>query len=376
MASNKFTLLLVILLSALIFSCTRKETPTFSIAGNLKNQQKGALTLSLEEDINRKQNRVIGEIPVDENGNFKLDFNLEPHIYTLKLDAKKKVTLAVDKGQQIVINGDANDWSTVKVSGSADTDQLENYEAFRKKSLDSLVISVRDKIKQLKDANNPTNDAEIAKLGELEIENYNKHKAELLDFVEKNMGTSIAIYSTSVRWDGDKNVPFLEKLAAEFEKAHPNLAVTEKIKEKVKILKNTSIGGIVAEIKMPDKDGKELALFSAKAKYILIDFWASWCAPCRRESAELVQIYNKFNAKGFEIYGVGLEKEKENWLNAIEKDKRIWTNVSTLQEFETPITYQYAVTSLPANFLIDADGKIIAKNLHGDELRQKLESLF
>lgn len=376
MASNKFILVSVIVFIGLIFSCTRTESPTFSISGNLKNQSKGALILSLEEDINRKQNRVIGEIPIDGNGNFKADFNLEPHLYTLKLDDKRKVTLAVDKGQQIVINGDANEWSTVKVSGSADTEKLEQYEAFRKKSLDALVVSVREKIKQLKEANDPANDAKIAELGALEIENYNQHKDELLDFIEKNMGTSIAVYPTSLRWDGDKNVPFLEQLAGAFEKAHPNLAVTGKIKEKVQILKNTSVGGTVAGIKMPDKDGKEVTLLASPAKYILIDFWASWCAPCRRESAELGEIYNKFKPQGFEIYGVGLEKEKENWLNAIEKDKRIWTNVSTLQEFETPVTYQYAVTSLPANFLIDATGKIIAKNLHGEDLRRKIESLF
>lgn len=376
MLSNKLIFLSVILFSAFIISCTKQETSTFSISGNIKNYQKGALVLSLEEDINRKQNRIIGEIPVDKNGNFKLDYNLEPHIYTLNFDDKKKVMLAIDKGQKVEINGDANDWSTIKVSGSTDTEKLEQYEAFRKKSLDSLVISVREKIKKLKEANDPANEPEIAELSNLEVENYNKHKDELIDFIEKNMGTSIAVYPTSLRWDGDKNVPFLEKLAAGFEQAHPNLAVTGKIKEKVEILKNTSIGGTAKEIKMPDKNGKEITLFAAEAKYILIDFWASWCAPCRRESRELTEIYKQFNPKGFEIYGVALETEKENWLNAIEKDNRIWANVSTLQEFETPVTYQYAVTSLPANFLIDANGKIIAKNLHGEELRDKVESLF
>lgn len=377
MRQNKLIFLSIIVFSALFSSCTQqKKSATFSISGNIKNYQKNALVLIQEEDINRKQNRVIGEIPIDKNGNFEMDFNLEPHIYTLNFDDKKKVTMAIDKGQKIIINGDAGDWSTVKVSGSADTEKLEEYEAFRKKSLDSLVVSVREQIKKLKEANNTANDAEIAELSNKEIENYNIHKGELINFIEKNMGTSIAVYPTSLRWDGDQNIPFLEKLSAEFEKAHPNLAITEKVAEKVGILKNTSIGGTVKEIKMPDKNGKEIPLFAKEAKYILIDFWASWCAPCRRESQELSEIYKLFNPKGFEIYGVGLETEKENWLNAIEKDNRIWANVSTLQEFETPVTYQYAVTSLPANFLIDSNGKIIAKNLHGEELRKKVESLF
>ncbi|CAN5265903.1 TlpA disulfide reductase family protein [soil metagenome] len=376
MSSKKLVFLSVFLFSALVFSCTQKETPTFSISGNIKNFHKDKVTLSLEEDINRKQNRVIGEIPIDTNGNFKMDFNLEPHIYTLNFDDKKKVMLAVDKGRQIVINGDANDWSTLKVSGSPDTAKLEEYEAFRKKSLDELVNSVRDKIKLLKENNDPANDAEIAKLGALEIENYDKHKDELIDFVKNKMGTSIAVYPTSLRWDGDKNVPVLENIAAEFEKAHPNLAVTQKINEKVKTLKNTSVGGTVTEINLPDKDGNKIALSSLKGKYILIDFWASWCPPCRRESKILAELSQKYNKEGFEIYGVSLDEDKDAWLKAIEMDERIWSNVSTLQGFETPVTFDYAVTSLPAKFIIDSNGKIVAKNLHGEELRKKIESLF
>ena len=377
MSSKKLVFLSVFLFSALVFSCSQsQENPTFSISGNLKNYQKDKVVLTLEEDINRKQNRIISEIPVDKNGNFKMDFNLEPHIYTVNFDDKKKVTLAIDRGQQIEINGDANDWSTLIVSGSADTAKLEEYEAFRKKSLDSLVNSVRGEIEVLKEKNDPANYAEIAKLGALEIENYARHKDELIDFVKNEMGTSIAVYPTSLRWDGDKNVPVLENIAAEFEKAHPNLAVTQKINEKVKILKNTSGGGTVTELNLPDKNGNKIALSSIKAKYILIDFWASWCPPCRRESKILAELYKKYNEKGFEIYGVSLDEDKDAWLKAIEMDERTWASVSTLQGYDTPEAFDYAVTSLPAKFIIDANGKIVAKNLHGEELREKIESLF
>jgi thiol-disulfide isomerase/thioredoxin len=108
----------------------------------------------------------------------------------------------------------------------------------------------------------------------------------------------------------------------------------------------------------------------------LIDFWASWCPPCRRESHLLSELYQKFKPEDFEIYRVGLESGKENWLKAIEQDKRIWTNVSTFQEFEMPVTFDYAVTSLPANVLVNNSAKVIAKNLHGNDLKETVEKLF
>lgn len=190
------------------------------------------------------------------------------------------------------------------------------------------------------------------------------------------MGTSLAIYPTSIRWSGEKNIPFLIELAERFQIAYPNTEIAARINEKVKILSANRIGGQVAEIKMPDKNGAIVPLGSIKAKYILIDFWGSWCAPCRGESRQLAELYQKFKPQGFEIYSIGLESEKEMWLKAIEQDKRIWTNVSTFQEFETPAAFDYAVTSLPANFLIDNSGKVVAKNLHGDNLKKKLEILF
>lgn len=194
--------------------------------------------------------------------------------------------------------------------------------------------------------------------------------------VSRKHDSSLAIYPTSIRRDGEKNIPFLIGLAKQFEIAHSNTEIAARINEKVKAITANSIGGKVAEIKMPDKNGEIVPLTSIKAKYILIDFWGSWCAPCRRESGLLGELYQKFKPEGFEIYGVGLESEKEAWLKAIERDKRTWTNVSTFQEFETPVTFDYAVTSLPANILVDNSGKVIAKNLHGNDLKVEVEKLF
>ena len=379
MFSKKIIFISLLLFVILSFGCSqasKKETSNFTISGQIKNPQKGQIVLLQEEDINRKKRRPIGAIQTDANGSFSADFDLEPHIYTLDFYGKETITLAIDKGQKINIEADGNDLSNVKVTGSQDTKLLEDYEKFRNESLERLVKSVRKKISELEKENNPENATEIEKLGVAEVENYEKHKAELNEFIKNKMGTSIAVYPTSLRWDGEENIPFFESLANNFEKVHPELAVSKRLKEKVETLKKTSVGGKVAEIKMPDKDGKEISFSSVKGKYILIDFWASWCGPCRRESKIVADLYKKYKDRGFEIYGVSLDSEKEKWLNAIEQDKRIWTNVSTLQGFETPATFEYGVSALPAKFIVDADGKIIAKNLHGKELEEKIESLF
>lgn len=368
-----------IIFSLILFaatSCSKTDLTKITLSGELKNVPQNKIVLTLEEDINRKKSQVVAEIKLDENGRFKFEKELTPHIYSLKVNDKKTVTLAIDTGQNIVVSGDGSDDKPIKVTGSEDTAKLEAYETFRKESLNRLVISVRNQIKELKERKTLENDPKLLELGKLEIENYNLHKDEMIEFVKKEMGTSIAVYPTSIRWDGDKNIAFLNDLAKQFEVKHPNLAITEKVKEKVRILTNNSIGGKVAEISLPDKDGKSISLSSIKAKVILIDFWGSWCGPCRRESGELTGLYKKYQSKGFEIYGVGLESENDAWLKAIEQDKRVWTNVVSLTEFETTAAFDFAVTSLPANFLIDANGMVVGKNLHGTDLRQKLETLM
>ncbi|MEZ5429037.1 MAG: TlpA disulfide reductase family protein [Pyrinomonadaceae bacterium] len=377
MPSKKFVFSFFFLLTVLGAACSRPETAGFDLSGRIENPPQGQVTLIQEIDINRKQSRPVAIVPVEADGTFNLDLDLPPHIYTLDLYGKKKITLAVDSGQKIVIEADGRDLSAARVSGSEDTARLEAYEKFRKESLDRLVNRVRDRIKQLKEANDGSGNAEeLERLNRLEVENYDKHRDELIEFVKNEMGTSIAIYATSLRWDGDRHLDFLQSLAASFERAHPGLAVTEKLKEKVEILKNTSVGGKAPEISLPDQSGKKVPLSAAGGKYTLIDFWASWCGPCRRESGTLSELYDRYRERGLEIYGVSLDESRDVWLAAIEQDDRKWPNVASFRGFETPTAFDYAVTALPANFIIDADGKIVAKNLHGESLRETVEKLF
>ncbi len=140
--------------------------------------------------------------------------------------------------------------------------------------------------------------------------------------------------------------------------------------------KFTDVEARAAEFVQNDADGKPVSLSSFKGKYVLLDFWASWCGPCRQENPAIVKAFKQFKDKNFTVLGVSLDNKKEAWLKAITKDKLEWTHVSDLKGWNNEVAELYGIKSIPQNFLLDPTGKIIAKNLRGEELAQKLEEIF
>jgi len=141
-------------------------------------------------------------------------------------------------------------------------------------------------------------------------------------------------------------------------------------------MEKTGIGSLAPDFVQNDVSGKPVKLSDFKGKYVLIDFWASWCAPCRQENPNVVKAYNQYKDKNFIIIGVSLDNSKEPWLKAIEKDGLTWTHVSDLKAFDNQVVKQYNVTSVPTNFLVGPDGKIIAHNLRGEALVEKLSQVL
>jgi thiol-disulfide isomerase/thioredoxin len=166
--------------------------------------------------------------------------------------------------------------------------------------------------------------------------------------------------------------------------AVPNGQVAQSLRQNVAMYRQKAAaaqllapGSLAPELEGPSPDGKVYKLSSLKGKVVLIDFWASWCGPCRKENPNVVSLYEKYKDKGFTVFSVSLDSDKNAWMRAIETDKLIWPyHISELKRWDGLLSRSYGVNSIPFTVLIDAEGKVIEKNLRGPMLEQKLQQIF
>ena len=359
----------------LCISCTTQQNNTvFTLEGKLHHAGQPAVYLYQAGGLNANDFSPVDTLTVGDDSTFSASYSsLEPHFYELRINDSLEVNFVADAGQQIAIQFDPG--GDYEITGSPDTELYEEYEAFRMGVLRETVYPIRDRLDSLIDVGNPDDAQRIEELGGRVLVAEKAYRDTLVYAVE-DLGTSIAIYPTMVRWNGDDDMEFYNNLAEEFSDRHEGLEVAQLVSEKVRILEQVSIGGQVQDIVAPDPSGEQRSLYDNMGEVTLIDFFGSWCGPCRSESDHLGRMYSQYNDAGFEIYGFGIEFTRESWLRALEQDDRTWTNVSTVDGYTSDTAREYAITALPKNFLVDENGVIVAKDVHGDELEEKIVEIL
>lgn len=323
------------------------------------------------EEVQNNNMVPIDTITLGQDNTFKESVTVkEPGFYRLNLYGKQAVMLVLNK-QDIKIEADLNSEQPAKVEGSKDTDYLEQ--------INTVVQGNQEKIKALEQEYLQARDQQNqARMKELETQylQLEEQKREQVKEVLRDMESSVAhVYGVSYLNQED-DFPFLDSLSTRLSKDLPNSKYVKDLAQGVNNMRSTVVGQIAPEISLPNPEGVTKNLSDLRGNIVMVDFWAAWCGPCRRENPNVVKMYNKYNDKGFEILGVSLDRNREDWVKAIEKDGLAWTQVSDLSYFNSEAARTYNINAIPATVLLDREGKIIARNLRGAELEAKLAEIF
>ena len=373
----------VLMAAVVVSSCNATGDPNnFTVSGKITHAP--SQNIFLEQIVyDNAAPKVIDSGKLTQDGNYKLKgVSKEQNLYLLTID-HKPVSILINDNDDIRLSADLNtSFSSPYISNSDATKSLYTF-LKRFRSSDSMLAATYNTMDTLAKQN--PNDSSLIILQSKGAQELQSLSAYMKDFIKKSNSPAAIYYALSVA--ASKNVVNIQELdslatqAAGRFKGHSGLDAMKTAIAQAKSSNNTNEGASWVDKQAPnltmnDVNGKPVSITDFKGKYVLIDFWASWCGPCRKENPNVVAAYNKYKDKNFTILGVSLDQDKDSWVQAIKNDNLAWAQMSDLKQWQSAAVSTYNIEGIPFNVLIDPTGKVIAQELRGPALEQKLAEVL